>query len=116
MEEWKERLLEEHRQLKEKYMKLVEFMNSEKYFTFDDNTKAVFVKQRAGMELYLNALNIRVFGDTKNYNNNSDLMGLFYMTMFNTFSTNTFTPSKSPEMEKLEKLMNEIPVKDENNG
>ncbi len=85
-------------------------MNSEKYYSFDDNTKAVFTKQRAGMELYLNALNIRVFGDTKNYNNSSDLMTLFYITMLN---TSPFTPSKSPEMERLEKLMDEIPVKDE---
>ncbi len=110
MEEWKERLLEEHKQLKERLVKLIEFMNSEKYYSFDDNTKAVFTKQRAGMEIYLSALNVRVFGDPKKYSNSSDLMTLFYMTMLN---TNAFTPSKSPEMEKLEKLMDEIPVKDE---
>ena len=44
MEEWKERLIEEHKQLKERLIKLIEFMNSEKYFAFDDNTKAVFAK------------------------------------------------------------------------
>lgn len=112
MEEWKERLLEEHKQLKERLVKLIEFMNSEKYFTFDDNTKAVFAKQRAGMELYLSALNVRVFGDPKKYSNSSDLMALFYMTMLN---TNAFIPSKSPEMEKLEKLMEEVPIKDKDN-
>ena len=110
MEEWKERLLEEHKQLKERLVKLIEFMNSEKYFAFDDNTKAVFNRQRTGMEIYLSALNVRVFGDTKKYSNSSDLITLFYMTMLN---TSPFISSKSPEMERLEKLMDEIPVKDE---
>ena len=111
MEEWKERLLEEHKQLKERLVKLIEFMNSEKYFAFDDNTKAVFNRQRTGMEIYLSALNIRVFGKPEEHNVLGDIMPLFLMNMIGS----SYAPNKSSD-DKFKELMNKIPVKDESNG
>lgn len=111
MEEWKERLLEEHKQLKERLVKLIEFMNSEKYFAFDDNTKAVFNRQRTGMEIYLSALNIRVFGKPEEHNVLGDIMPLFLMNMIGS----SYASNKSAD-DKFEELMNKIPVKDEGNG
>ena len=112
MEEWKERLFEEHKQLKEKLVKLIEFMNSEKYFAFDNNTKAVFNKQRLGMEIYLNALNIRVYGDTTKYNNFNDVLPLLLMSTFNYGSAF----DKSPEYYKLKDIVDNAPVKEEENN
>lgn len=111
MEEWKERLLEEHKQLKERLLKLIDFMNSEKYYSFDDNTKAVFTKQRTGMEIYLSALNIRVFGKPEQHNVLGDIMPLFLMNMIGS----SYASNKSSD-DKFEELMSKILIKDESNG
>ena len=108
MEEWKERLLEEHKQLKERLVKLIEFLNSEKYFTFDDNTKAVFNRQRTGMEIYLSALNIRVFGKPEEHNVLGDIMPLFLMNMIGS----SYAYNKSSE-DEFKELIDKIPVKNE---
>jgi hypothetical protein len=66
MEDWKERLLEEQRELKEKLVKLTEFINSERYYTLSVNNRLVLKNQKMAMELYLSVLNMRAFEDVDN--------------------------------------------------
>ena len=63
METWKERLVEEQKDVKGKLVKLVEFMNSEKFFELSANYKQVLNNQKLGMEIYLQSLNTRLFED-----------------------------------------------------
>lgn len=66
MEDRKVRLLVEQKELKEKFVKLVEFINSEEYYKLSDNTRLLLKNQKIAMELYLNVLNMRVFEDVDN--------------------------------------------------
>lgn len=63
MEDWKERLIIEQKELKEKLIKLTEFVNSEKYYELSINNRQVLKNQKLAMELYLSVLNMRVFED-----------------------------------------------------
>lgn len=66
MGDWKARLLVEQKELKEKFVKLVEFINGEEYYKLSDNTRLLLKDQKIAMELYLNVLNMRVFEDVDN--------------------------------------------------
>ena len=66
MKDWKVRLLVEHKELKEKLVKLVAFLNSEEYYQLSDNNKLLLKDQKIAMELYLNVLNIMVFENIDN--------------------------------------------------
>lgn len=63
MEDYKERLIKEKDELKEKFIKLVEFINSDKFYELSPNNKQVLKNQKIAMELYLSILNMRVFED-----------------------------------------------------
>lgn len=63
MEDYKEKLIKERDELKEKFIKLVEFINSEKFYELSPNNKQVLKNQKIIMELYLSVLNMRVFED-----------------------------------------------------
>lgn len=66
MEDWKVKLLVEQQELKDRLVKLVEFLNSEEYYQLSSNNRLLLKSQKIAMELYLNVLNIRVFGDVDN--------------------------------------------------
>ena len=66
MEDWKERLIVEQKELKEKFMKLTEFINSEKFYELSPNNKQLLRNQKIAMELYLSTLNMRLFDDVDN--------------------------------------------------
>lgn len=66
MEDWKERLIVEQKELKEKFMKLTEFINSEKFYELSPNNKQLLRNQKIAMELYLSTLNMRMFEDVDN--------------------------------------------------
>lgn len=61
MENDKERLIIEQKELKEKLFKLTEFVNSEEYYKLSPNNRLVLKNQKIVMELYLQVLNMRVF-------------------------------------------------------
>ena len=63
MEDYKERLIKERDELKDKFIKLVEFINSDKFYELSANNKQVLKNQKIIMELYLSVLNMRVFED-----------------------------------------------------
>lgn len=78
MEDYKERLIIEQKEFKEKLSKLVEFMNSEKYYKLSPNNRLVLKNQKIAMDLYLQVLNMRVFEDIdKIYVPNYALMQVF---------------------------------------
>ena len=61
MENYKERLITEQKELKEKLFKLTEFINSEEYYKLSPSNRLVLKNQKIAMELYLQVLNMRVF-------------------------------------------------------
>ena len=63
MEDWKERLVKEQAELKEKFLKLTEFINSEEFYGLSSNNKQLLKNQKIVMELYLQTLNMRLFED-----------------------------------------------------
>ena len=82
MEDWKERLAIEQAELKERLLKLVEFINSEKFFELSENNRKLLQNQKIAMELYLNILDIRLFEDVDNavipdYSTLSAFAGMF---------------------------------------
>ena len=56
-----EELKQEQYDLKAKLHEVVEFMNSEDYFKLSSREKGLIGQQRAGMEMYLNALTNRIY-------------------------------------------------------
>lgn len=58
-----EKLKKEQVELKEKLQALIDFINSEEYFTITDAEKSLLATQRAGMEMYLNALTNRIYAN-----------------------------------------------------
>lgn len=66
MEDYKERLIGEQKELKEKVSKLTEFMNSKEYYGLSPNNRLVLKNQKIAMDLYLQVLNMRVFEDIDN--------------------------------------------------
>lgn len=63
MGDWKERLIVEQKELKEKLIRLMEFINSDKFYELSENNKQLLKNQKIAMELYLSTLNMRVFED-----------------------------------------------------
>lgn len=78
----KEKLEQEHAQLKERLAELVDFINSEDYYRQNDVEKQLIATQRSGMEMYLNALSIRLWGNNQIGNPlSSSMIGLLMSSM-----------------------------------
>ena len=96
MESYKERLIKEQSELREKFTKLVDFINSEEFYKLSHNNRLLLKNQKIAMELYLNVLNMRVFEDV-------DKIAVpdysFLLLMGNAFSGNSPFAFK-PESEK----------------
>ena len=60
---WEARLVDEQIEVKDKLAKLVDFINSEKFYKLSPNNKLILRNQKIAMELYLNILNMRVYED-----------------------------------------------------
>lgn len=58
-----ERLKEEQQELKERLKRLIDFMNSEEFFSLPEGEKSLLSSQRTGMEMYLNALTNRIYAN-----------------------------------------------------
>lgn len=100
-----EKLKKEQADLKEKLVKLIDFINSEEYFTLDETEKSLLMSQRVGMEVYLNSLTQRIYGVRK-LDPCGSMLPLMLMSMFSPFSA---SPSSSVDVlkEQLEKDQNE---------
>lgn len=96
---WKDRLQIEHDELKERLVKLIEFMNSPKFFELSPSYRQVMNTQRVGMETYINALNVRLYEDADHTSGNAFPFGLLAAMMGLPTYTNT-----SDEKEKKKDL------------
>ena len=103
MEEWKERLIEEQKELKEKFVKLVDFMQTEKFFSLSPNYRKVLNNQKIAMEMYLNALNTRIFEDVDNKLNIPDF-GM--LGMFGSIFNNSLNFPPQPNESEPQKFLN----------
>lgn len=99
-----EKLKKEQADLKEKLVKLIDFINSEEYFTLDETEKSLLMSQRVGMEIYLNSLTQQIYGARK-IDTSSSMLPLILMSMFNPFSSSS--SSIDTLKEQLEKDQNE---------
>lgn len=77
----KEKLEQEHAQLKERLAELVDFINSEEFYKQDDVDKQLIATQRSGMEMYLNALSLRLWGRNDCNPSMSSMLPLLMSTM-----------------------------------
>lgn len=104
----REELKQEHAQLKERLAELVDFISSEEYYKLCDGEKQLIATQRTGMEMYLNALSVRLWGDTHSCNAmSSSLMSLMLSSMFlPSFSTPT------SGAETLKEELDKVPKED----
>ena len=103
-EPWGEYIVEEHKELKKKYTELVNYVNSDKFFTLSPNTKKLITNQKVLMESYINNLSIMLYEniDTVFIPDNS-MLGLLFSTFTGGFGSSTFgggniTASKLKEL------------------
>lgn len=103
MEDWKERLIKEQAELKERLAKLTDFINSEKFYELSENNRQLLKNQKIAMELYLNVLNMRLFEDVDeitvlDYGMMQVLGSFFGGNVFNSQKSNATTEA---ELRKL---------------
>lgn len=55
-----QRMIDEHKELKEKFTKLNAFIGSQKFGELDDYQKSLLVRQREGMAVYFETLTARL--------------------------------------------------------
>lgn len=78
-----EELKKEQYDLKAKLHEVVEFINGEEYFALSPREKGLIGQQRAGMEMYLNALTNRIYSkDEYSFDSTSAMMVPLIMNMF----------------------------------
>lgn len=67
MGNYREQLQEERKDIKARFMKLVEFINSAEFYRLSDNNKQVLRNQKKVMEEYLNILNLRTYENVDSF-------------------------------------------------
>ena len=61
MDKYREQLQEERKDIKARFMKLVDYINSAEFYRLSDNNKQILCNQKKVMEEYLNILNLRTY-------------------------------------------------------
>ena len=104
----KENLKQEHAQLKERLAELVDFINSEENYKQNEVEKQLIATQRSGMEMYLNALSLRLWGKNECNPSISSMLPLLMSTMLMPSFSSTSPSSSSfhigDEIQKEENL------------
>lgn len=94
-----EKLKIEQEQLKDKLLKLIDFINSEEYYKLRSNEKSLLSAQRGGMEVYLNALTKRIYGVSEL--SNDTFLPLMIMSMLGSpFGSPIHTESTIEQIDK----------------
>ena len=95
-----EELEKEQYDLKAKLHDVVEFMNSEEYFTMNEARKKMYNNLKAGIEIHLKCLSIMIYEDldspitiVPDFGWIGLMMGTFMSSSFN-------TPTMSPELKE----------------
>ena len=106
-----EELKQEQYDLKAKLHEIVEFTNSEEYFALSPREKGLIGQQRAGMEVYLNALTNRIYSKEEYSFDASSL--LWPMVMGSMFTSSSGFGSTSALKDSLKE--SDFETKEENN-
>lgn len=61
----REKLEKEQAELKARLAELVDFINSEEYYKLPEKEKNLIATQRSGMEVYMSAVSIRLWGSNR---------------------------------------------------
>lgn len=77
----KEKLFKEHAQLKAQLAELTDFINSEGYYQLPENEKSLIANQRAGMEMTINAMSVRLWGMKTTFGPDLSMMSLLGMML-----------------------------------
>lgn len=93
-----EKLKIEQEQLKEKLHNLIDFVNSEEYYKLDNNEKSLLNTQRAGMEVYLNALTKRIYGVIEQHSDS--ILPLIMMGLFGSPFSSPITAESVKQLEE----------------
>lgn len=94
---WQARLVDEKNELKEKLMKLIDFINSEKFYELSANNKQLLKNKKAIMELYLNILNTQLYEDVDKVSiADFGMLGLFIASI-----SKGFIPDSKPLDDKV---------------
>ena len=67
MNNYREQLQEERKELKARFVKLVEYIYSAEFYRLSDNHKQLLRNQKKVMEEYLNILNLRMFENVDSF-------------------------------------------------
>ena len=67
MNNYREQLQEERKELKARFIKLVEYIYSAEFYRLSDNHKQLLRNQKKVMEEYLSILNLRMFENTDSF-------------------------------------------------
>jgi hypothetical protein len=99
-EPWGEYISEEHKELKEKYSKLVDYINSDKFFSLSPNSKKIITNQKVLMESYINNLSILLYENVDTvFIQDYSMLGLLFSTFTGGFGGSTFGPSSIGNIE-----------------
>lgn len=93
----REKMEQEHAQLKERLRELTDFINSEEYYKLSDAEKQLIAAQRSGMEVYINALSIRLWGK-------GNTNGAFSPSLLGLMTSLMFAPSFGSPMPEVPKM------------
>lgn len=87
-EPWGESIVEEHKGLKEKYTKLVDYINSEEYYNLSPNAKRILSNQKVLMEAYISTLSIRLYENVDTtFIQDYSMLGILFTTFSNNFGS-----------------------------
>ena len=67
MNNYREQLQEERKELKARFVKLVEYIYSAEFYKLSDNHKQLLRNQKKVMEEYLNILNLRTYENVDSF-------------------------------------------------
>lgn len=95
----KDKMIEEQKDLKGKLLELIDYMNSEEFFSLSENEKALLNSQRTGMEMYLNALTNRIYGEESKHDVSGSFFPLLLLGMLsgNMWGSSTPLPTAVPK-------------------
>jgi len=85
-----EELKAEQSATKEKLTRVISFINSEEFYLLPDTERNYITQERAGLELYLDALTKRVYSK-ESYSVGSNMM--LFPLMMSMFNTSSMLPS-----------------------
>ena len=107
-EPWNESIVSEQADLKRKYIKLVEYINSERFYNLSENEQKLLNNQKILMEAYIKILSTKLYDDIDNAIITDlswlQLMAGVFGNCGNSFSNNIQYKENSKQLEKTEAL------------